>query len=330
PGMTLPNARAQLDALSHRLEQDYPRFNTGWTIDMAPIRDTYVGDTRLPLLALQGAALFVLLIACANLASLLLARAIAQQKQFAVRIALGARGSAIFARIAAEAAILSCAGAMVGLALTYWSLAVLPSIAPEGIMNVVFPQFKDVPINGWIMFFALLGCITISMIMAVIPVLRVSTTNFIVESLSLGTRTSTRSNTWHSLQSTLIAIEVSLSLMLMIGSGLMVRSISRLESRNLGIATDHLMTMRIALPMNRYGTVTAVSNLTQQVLPQLLQLPGVESVGTTSVLPLSGMATRRPFQIDGDTTAMREGRQANYRVVSPDYFKTMGVRLLKG
>lgn len=328
PDSSLPQADAQLSALSSRLQQAHPDTNNGWQLSERPIREVYVGDIRTPLLVLQAAALFLLLIACANLANLLLARAIAQQRQFAIRMALGGGASAVFIKVAAEALVLSFAGAVLGVALAYWSLTVLPTLVPSDIINLALPSLKNVPLNGWIMAGSVLVCTLISLSMGVFPVRRSLTPNFVREALGEGSRGSSRSVSKNPIRSGLIITEVALSLLLLICSGLMVRSMSRLQDRTLGFEPTNVLTMRIVVPMNRYTDVASVSKLLDQVLPKMAAIPGVKDVGATSIMPLSGLATRRPFRLESATA--RDQHQANFRVVTPDYFKTMRIRMVKG
>jgi putative ABC transport system permease protein len=328
PGSTIAQADAQLAALSTRLQQAHPDVDAGWLLSVRPIREIYVGDIKTPLLVLQTGALFLLLIACANLANLLLARAIAQQRQFAIRMALGGGASAVFMKVAAEAIALSFVGAVLGVALAYWSLTALPTLIPSDIINLALPSLKNVPLNGWIMAASVLVCMLISLLMGVFPVRRSLTPSFVREALGEGSRGSSRRVSRNPIRSGLIIAEVALSLLLLICSGLMVRSMLRLQDRTLGFEPANVLTMRIVVPMNRYSNVGAVSKLLDQVLPKMGAIPGVKDVGATSIMPLSGLATRRPFRLE--TATERDQHQANFRVVTPDYFKTMRMRLVKG
>lgn len=330
PGVTLQQAQMQLHGLSERLQQSFPREDAGWSIEARSIRDSYVGDIRTPVLVLQCAAVVLLLIACANLSNLLVARAIAQQKQFAIRMALGAARSVVVTRIASEAFILSLGGALAGAALAIWALSVLPGLAPSNVLNLAIPSLRNVSLSWSSLTTSVITCFLVSSLMGVAPIWRRLASDLAAQSLTDGNRGTSRAASRNFLRSGLVIAEVSLSLLLLIGSGLMIRTMLHLQNRNLGFDADNILTLRIVAPVNRYSDTASVAVFLDQVLPRIAAIPGVKSAAVANVLPLSGMGARRPFHLADDARMVSNQQQADFRVVTPDFFRTLNIPLVKG
>jgi putative ABC transport system permease protein len=330
PGATLQQVQAQLAGLSQRLRHAYPATNVGWSLEIKSIRDTYVGDIRVPLLILQGGAFFLLLIACANLVNFLLARGIARQRQFAIRMTLGAPASSVFLSIAVEAFLLLVCGTIAGFVLAKLCLDVIPRMMPTAVANLAIPSLENVPLNWASLIVSVLAGMTSGLLVTTFPVWRSLREGHVRESLGEASRGSSGRIARSPLRSALIIAEVALSLLLLVGSGLMLRTMLRLTERNLGFDPANVLTMYVVLPMNHYNNPQVVSHFLDQVLPAMKAIPGVTDAGAISMLPLSGMATHRTFKLEGYPSPSRDQQQANFRVVSPEYFKTIHMRLLKG
>lgn len=334
-GRLAPSARIrvlqeQLTVLAQRLRNLYPGSNAGWTLVAVPIRDTYVGDIRIPLLVLQGGACFLLLIACTNLANFLCARTIARKKQFAIRITLGGGSSSVFLAIVVEAFLLSLVGAALGFWLAKWCLSSVPRMMPAGVANLAIPSLQDIPLNWWSLILSLVIGLTFGIIFAILPIWRPLRDSSVGDSLAEASRRGSPRVTRSPIRSALIAAEIALSLLLLVGSGLMLRTMLRLTDRKLGFDPHNVLTMFVFLPTNRYNTPPTVSRFLDESLPSIRRIPGVAATGAVSILPLSGMATRRTFEFQGVPLASRGQQQADFRVVSPDYFQTLSIRLLQG
>ncbi len=316
PGVTAQQAHAELDTIGSRLEKQYPNANQGIGVSFLPLHEYIVGDIRPVLLVLLGAVVVVLLIACANLANLLLARATVRAREISIRTTMGASRTRLLRQLLTESILLALLGGILGLALAVLAVPSLLALSPPDIR-----EFKEIGINREVLAFSFLVSVVCGMIFGLIPALQASRSNpnqFLKE----GERGSTagRSRT----RSALVIAEVGLSLSLLVGAGLLVKSFSRLMNVNPGFDTDHLLTFNLGLP-----PATDAARQTafyQQVVQGLQALPSVQSVGAVSRLPLAGGNSGRSFMTPGDST----GYSADIRISTPDYFRTMGIPLLKG
>ena len=316
PGVTAQQARAELDTIGRRLEKQYPDSNGEVGISFLPLHEYVVGDIRPVLLVLLAAVVMVLLIGCANVANLLLARATARAKEISIRTALGASRRRLLRQLLTESVLLALMGGALGIVLAVLAVPALLALSPPDIR-----QFTQIGINREVLAFSFLASFVCGVVFGLIPALQSSRSNP-NEFLKEGERGSTanRGRT----RSALVIAEVGLSLVLLVGSGLLVKSFARLMNVNAGFDPDHLLTFNLGLP----PSTDAVHQLAfyQQVMQRLQALPGVQAVGAVSRLPLAGGNSSRSFNVPG----LEKYYNADIRVSTPDYFRAMGIPLLKG
>ena len=316
PGVTVQQARAELDTIGRRLEAQYPDSNGEVSVSFLPLHEYIVGDVRPVLLVLLAAVVIVLLIGCANVANLLLARATARAKEISIRTALGASRRRLLRQLLTESVLLAIVGGILGLLLAVLAVPSLLALSPPDIR-----QFKQIGINREVLAFSFLASVVSGVVFGLIPALQSSRSNP-NEFLKEGERGSTanRGRT----RSALVIAEFGLSLVLLVGAGLLVKSFARLMDVNPGFDPDHLLTFNLGLP----SSTDPVRQLAfyQQVVQRLQALPGVQAVGAVSRLPLAGGNSSRSFNVPG----IEKGYDADVRVSTPDYFRAMRIRLLKG
>jgi putative ABC transport system permease protein len=324
PNVKIDQARAAMSAIAGQLEQQYPATNTGWGVELAPLQENEVSQIRPALLLLLGAVGFVLLIACANVSNLLLARTAARRKEMAIRGALGASRQRLVNQMLTESVLLATLGGVAGALLAVWGMDLLVSLNPGNI-----PRLGDARIDGRVLGFTLALSVLTALIFGIAPALLASKPDLIEAIKETGQASSSRSRL--KLQGLLVVSEIAVALVLLIGAGLMIRSFLRLHQVNPGFNTENALTMRIWLPASRYGSNEQQTAFFQQVIARLEGLPGVRSVGAIQDLPLK--ANRMVFKLDieGRATPQR-GREyeAAYRAITPDYLRTMSIPLLGG
>ncbi len=316
PEVTVPQARAELKTIARRLEKEYPNSNDKVGMSFMPLHEYVVGDIRPVLLVLLAAVLVVLLISCANVANLLLARAAARAKEISIRTTLGASRRRLLRQLLTESVLLALSGGALGILLAFAAVPSLLALSPPDIR-----EFKQIGINWEILTFSLVASVVCGIAFGLLPALqslRSNPNDFLKE----GERGSTanRGRT----RSTLVIAEVSMSLVLLVGAGLLVKSFFRLMDVNPGFDPDHLLTFSLGLPSST-GPARQLA-FYQQVLQQLQVLPAVKSVGAVSRLPLSGGNSSRSFNASGNGNEYT----ADVRVATADYFRAMGIPLLKG
>ena len=316
PGVTMQQARVELDTIGRRLETQYPDSNGDVGVSFLPLHEYIVGEIRPVLLVLLAAVVIVLLIGCANVANLLLARATARSKEISIRTALGASRSRLLRQLLTESCLLALVGGVLGFLLAVLAVPTLLALSPPDIR-----QFKQIGINPGVLGFSFLTSVACGVLFGLLPALQ-SSRSRPNESLKECERGSTanRGRT----RSALVIVEVGLSLVLLVGAGLLVKSFARLMEVNVGFDPDHLLTFSLGLP----SSTDPVRQLAfyQQVVQRLQALPGVQAVGAVSRLPLSGGNSSRSFKVPG----IEEGYDADIRVSTPDYFRAMRIPLLKG
>jgi putative ABC transport system permease protein len=324
PGVTIDQARAEMNALGARLEQQYPDFNKGWGITLVPLHTQFAGDLKPALMILLIAVGFVLLIACANVANLLMARSVARQKEFAIRTALGAGRLRLLRQLLTESVLLALAGCAIGLLVARWGMDALLAISPRDLLS-----FTSVSIDKRVLGFALALSVLTSLIFGLLPALEASRPNT-NESLKEGGRGTTGGRA-HRVLNWFVVAQVALSLMLLIGSGLMIKSLMRLQSVDPGFDPNNVQTVSVTLPRARYTEPPKRIEFFQQLLARVRQLPGVRAAGAASAPPFMGLGAATGFDIEGQP-ALPAAQKAvtDVRVVDQDYFKTMGIPLLKG
>ena len=315
-GVTMQQARAELDTIGRRLETQYPNSNDQTGVSFLPLHEYVVGDIRPVLLVLLAAVVIVLLIVCANVANLLLARGTARAKEISIRTALGASRRRLLRQLLTESVLLALVGGVLGFLLAALAVPALLALSPPDIR-----EFKQIGINREVLGFSFLASVISGVVFGLIPALQ-SSRSSPNEFLKEGERGSTanRGRT----RSVLVIAEVGLSLVLLVGAGLLVKSFARLMEVNAGFDPDHLLTFNLALT----SSVDRVRQFAfyQQVVQRLQALPGVQAVGAVSRLPLSGGNSSRSFNVPG----IEKDYEADIRVSTPDYFRAMRIPLLKG
>ena len=325
PGVSLAEAQAEMDGIAANLEKQYVDFNTKWGVTLVPLRTQLVGSIRPALLVLLGAVAFVLLIACANVANLLLARAATRQREIAIRTALGAGRWRVIRQLLTEATVLAALGGAVGLLLALWGVDLLLALSPKDLLGL-----QGVGLDYRVLGFTFGVSVLTGVIFGLAPALEASRPN-LNDSLKEGGRGAVTGGRSHRLRDLFVVAEIALALVLLIGSGLMIRSFARLQSVDPGFDANNLLTARLLLPRARYGEDPKCKAFFKQLTDRVQSLPGVRSVGTVSYLPITagGAATR--MVIEG-RPPLPPGEQlgGDVRVVDGGYFQTMKIPLLQG
>ncbi len=325
PGATREQAQTEMTAIAERLEQSYPDSNQGIGVKVVPLNEQVVGNVRPALLVLMGAVALVLLIACANVANLSLARSSARQKEIAIRTALGASRGRIVRQLLTEALLLSMAAAVAGTLLSLWGIKAMLSLSRE-----TLPRAYEISVDVRVLGFAVAIALLTSVIFGLTPALQASKIN-LSESLKEGSRGLSGAQRSNHVRSLLVVSEVALSLVLLIGAGLMIKSLASLLKVDPGFKPDKTLTMQIALLGSRYPTANQQIGFFQAVTHRVEMLPGIQSAGLISSAPLSGGVYAGGFSIEGRVlTSEADDLVSDRRMISPEYFNALGIPLLKG
>ena len=323
-GVTYKQAEAEMRAIGATLEQQYPDEGFRLGASIVSLQEDIVGDVRSSLLVLLGAVGFVLLIACANVANLLLARAAARHKEIAVRRALGAGRWRILRQLLTESLLLSLLGGTLGLLLAMWGVDLLVASSPLDI-----PRLKEIGLDSRVLSFTLLVSALTGIIFGLAPALHASKVD-LNDALKEGGRGSTEGIARNRVRSLLIVTEIALSLVLLIGAGLMIKSFMRLREVDPGFNAKNVLTTGISPSRVKYPAVEQQRNFLSAVLQRLESLPGVEAAGLVSPLPMSGNASSKTFTLEGQPLAPGNLSASNFRLISPNYFRAMGIPLQRG
>src|SRR6185369_13594013 len=325
PGFSLAQAQADMSTIATRLQQQYPETNTDLGAVITPLHEHLVGDIRPALLILLGAVGLVLLIACANVANLLLARAAVRQKEIAVRVALGARRARLIRQFLTESVSLSLLGGLVGLVIAYVGLIVLKAFIPENIS-----QARAISIDYKVLGFTLLVSVLTGLIFGLAPALQSIRFNQ-AETLKEGGRDAATGGSGKRLRSLLVMAEVAISLVLLIGAGLLINSFLRLRNVDPGFRAENLLTMKIVLPDSKYERKVQRSAFYTNLIQRVQSLPGVRSAAVTTNLPLYRQGNSISISIEGKPQPPPGQEDIIVtRIISPGYFDTMSIPLLKG
>jgi len=327
PGIGLPEARADLLTVSARLAAAYPATNRNVAVQLKPLRDELVGSLRPAMLSLLGAVLLVLVIACANVASLLMVRATAQRREIAVRQALGSGQAQLFSQFLAQAVVLCLLGGTLGLLLAAGVLPLLRT-ALAHTASLDPSMIQSIGLNIPVMLFALFTCVATAILFSMFPLMNGSPR--LAETLRAGERGSTGSR--NRMRGTLVAGEIAIAVVVLFLSTLVVRSFQRLLAVDPGFRTDHLLSAEITLPEPKYSDDSPVTNhFYEQLLENIAQSPGVSSAATTTQVPLRPSQVMTRFLVEGaPPTAPGTFPVAQIRYVSPSFFNTFGVALQSG
>jgi putative ABC transport system permease protein len=324
-GATLQQAQAELNRTSQQLAAAYPDSNTALGFMLRPLHEELVGDVRPALYVLLAAVGFVLLIACANVANLLLARAAARQREIAVRVALGASRWRIVRQLLTESLLLALAGGGLGLLLAMWGLDLLIAAAPQNI-----PRLHEAALDPVVLAFTVGVSLLTGVVFGLAPALQATKTDF-NEALKEGGRSGGEGLRQNRLRAVLVVAEVALSLVLLVGAGLLMQSFTRLLKVDPGFRPEHVLTADVVARSNSYPKPEQRAAFFQQVLQRIAQLPGVEAAGAVSPLPLGGNFEAFSFTIEGHPPAPRgEEPSADFRITSADYFRAMSIPVQRG
>jgi putative ABC transport system permease protein len=324
-GVPLDAARAEMSAFAARIAEQYPDSNSGVGTALVPLHEQVVGDVRMAMLVLLGAVALVLLIACANVANLLLSRAAAREKEVAIRAALGASRARLIRQHLTESLVLAVIGGAFGLLLAFWMVDVLVSFAPKGT-----PRVEEIGVDTSVLAFTFAVALVTGLAFGLAPALLSSRTNF-NSALKEGGRDARASARGNRVRSALVVAEVSLALMLLVGAGLLIKSFINLQRVDPGFNAKGALRLDVGLPRIRYGDPTRTAAFFKQLVDRIEALPGVESAGAVSSLPLSGGGTDTSFLIEGQPHPEANREPVSFfSKVTPDYFRTMGIRLVRG
>jgi putative ABC transport system permease protein len=326
PGVPPEQAAAEVRTLAAQLKTEYPdAYSSDWSLVTTPLAQRTIGSVRPALLVLLGAVGFVLLIACANVANLLLARAAARSKEIAVRTALGASRERLLRQLLTESLLLALTGGLLGLGLAYWGVRSVAALNPGNL-----PRADEIGIDGSVMAFTLVVSVLTGLLFGLAPALHAAAAD-LHGMLKEGGRGSAGDRSGQGLRRMLVVAEVALALTLLTGAGLLVKSFARLQGVDPGFDPDRLLTFNLALPPARYPSDTQQIAFTDQVLPALAAVPGVRAVGSTSVMPFGGSWSTSSFEIEAYQPPPKVPNPwGDIRIVSPGFFDALRIPLRRG
>ncbi|HKW63263.1 MAG TPA: ABC transporter permease [Candidatus Acidoferrum sp.] len=325
PSATVQQARVQMNTIAAQIAQEYPDFNGNWGANAVPVREQISGDLRPALWILFGAVGFVLLIACANVSSLLLARAAAREREMAIRTAIGASRWRIAFQLLTESVLLAVIGGGIGVALAVWGTNALLAATPRNLLDL-----RSVSVDTRILAFAVGSTLLAGLIFGFLPSF-ISAHSSVTETLKEGGRSSSAGKGRGRARSAFVVLQMCLALVLLAGSGLLIRSFIRLVGVDPGFDASHLLTFKVTLPGLKYGTDAKCQAFFQELLPRLSHLPGVRSVTMNSFPPFTGLGAATGVRLlSQPPRSLKDLPDAEVRVVGPNYFSTMGIPLRAG
>jgi putative ABC transport system permease protein len=325
PGVTREQAEADLTAVAERIRRQYPVSNAQKLgVTLSPLREEVVGAFRLALWVLLGAVGMVLLITCANLANLALARATGRRREMAIRAALGATRRRLVHQLATESLLLALFGAGFGLLLAFYGIDLLLALGPA-----TLPRASEVDIDFRVLGFTLALSLLAGALFGLAPAWQATRVS-LDEELKGSGRGASGGKRQNRARSLLVVSEIALSVVLLAGAGLLIKSFLRLQAVNPGFEVENALAIRLSLPKAQYSNRAAVTAFYEKLRPQFESLPGVEAVGFVSALPLSGVLYSIPFTIEGRATSPDEAHRADYRVVDAGYFRALKIPLIAG
>src|SRR5438105_3984409 len=324
PGVTVTQANSDLSTIADALAKQYPDSNTHFGVLAKPLREDLIGDVRTALYILFGAVVCVLLIANANVANLLLARASARGKEIALRAAMGASRGRIIRQLLTESVLLSGLGGGFGLLLAQWGTEALVKTVPQNI-----PRISNIQLDASVLVFTLLVSLVTGVVFGLVPAWQASHVD-LNSSLKSGSRTGSAGEGKGRVRNALIMAEVAIALVLLISAGLLIQSFARLGRVQSGVRTERLLTARISLPDSAYPKNENIIAFSDKFLSGIRALPGVESASTIVPLPLSGNNMTTSFDVEERPLPQGQRATAPIRVIATDYFKTMGIPVRQG
>jgi predicted permease len=324
-GVPIEAADAELKTIMQQLGEQYPQTNELVTAELVPLREQLVGDVRPALLVFMGAVGLVLLIACANVANLLLARGAGRDREMAVRAALGAGRGRLVRQTLVESMVLAVAGAVVGLLIATWVIALLQRANLD-----MLPRLEEVAIDWRVIAFTIGLSLFVGLLFGIAPALRLSGTA-LAGSLRDGQRSITGGSSLGDPRRLLVLAEVSLAMMLLVGAGLLIRSFERLQSVDAGVQIDGVLRAFLVPPSARYPEMSQVANFYDELRAEIERIPGVQGVALTNQVPVSGGSNYLSFGIEGrDDPPAGTPQDAQRYTVTPDYFRVFGIPLVSG
>ena len=323
PGVTVAEAQANMDVITASLAKQYPDSNKYFGARVVSEQEELTHSIRPALFVMMVAVGFVLLIACVNVANLLLARATGRTREIAIRSALGAGRQRVVRQLLTESFLLALMAGTLGLLLAVWGSAALVRFSPENL-----PRVAEIQMDGWVLAFTMGLALLTGMLFGLAPALQVSHAN-IVDALKEGALSSTAGRGRHALRSALVVVEMALALVLLVGSGLLIRSLVHLQGVNPGFDARNVMTSSVDLPDAKYSDAKKAQYF-KDLMPQLKALPGVQSAAGIYPLPMGGDEIRTSFQVEGHPVAKSEEPHTSLRDITPDYFATMRIPILQG
>jgi predicted permease len=325
PGVDLKQAQAEMNTISSRLEEQYPTDDKGWRAVVVPLREQLVGDVRPALLVLLGAVAFVLLIACANVANLMLAKTLGRRKEIAIRSALGASRSRVLQQVLSESVLLALLGGILGLLIAHFGVQLISAFLASQLN-----QSPDISADIWVLCFTLVVSVLTGVLAGLAPALRLTRTD-LNEALKQGLGRTDSDSGGTRTRGLLVVSEVALSLMLLIGAGLMIRSLWLLRSVDPGLDPNNVLTMRVGVPSTRFPSPLQQSNFFSEVVQRVRVLPGVDSAGVIDSVPMSGGGSIQPIAIEGrPALQMSDQPEVGVRSISPRYIEALRIPLLRG
>lgn len=323
PGVTVAQADAEMRVIAAQLAAQYPKTNKGWTVFVMPVLEYSTRNVRVVLYTLLGAVGCVLLIACANIANLLLARATARHREISVRAALGAGRGRLVRQLLTESGLLAFFGGLAGLLLAQWGLAALLALAPA-----TLPRTSNIHLDAAVVAFSVGLSLLTGIIFGAAPAWLAAHTD-VNEALKQGARGSTEGGARGRFRSALVILEVAFALVLLGGAGLLTRSFMALTRVDPGFNPENATVLQLALPEKKYPKPEQQKAFVDSLLQRLTALPGVQAVGVTQVLPLTGDYSLA-FEIEGRPLPESDWPSTTYYAITPDYFRAMGIRLIRG
>ena len=324
PDVTVKQAQIEMNTIASRIEQQYPEL-AGYGVNIVSLHNQVVGGTRPALMILFGAVVFLLLIACANIANLLLARSAARAKEIAVRAGLGAKRKRLIRQLLTESVLLSAAGGLIGLLMAFWGVSLFVSISPGDL-----PRLNEIAVDARVLAFTFVISVGTGILFGLFPALHASKPN-LSEMLKEAGRSSTGGIRGNRIRNTLVLAEIALAMVLLVGAGLMIKSFMQLQKTNVGFTTDNILTMRLQLPSSKYSERSQSAGFYQRLIQRVEAQPGVRGAAVISSIFLSKTANSSAFTIEGRPPFRpEESVEVPFDAVSAGYFQVMGIPLLKG
>jgi putative ABC transport system permease protein len=325
PGATLEGSQSEMDSIARRVQDQINSPTRDWTWTSISLAERIVGNIRPALLVLLVAVLFVLLIASANIANLLLARATVREREMSVRIALGASRARLLRQLLTESLLLAVVGALAGLPLAIWGVRLLVALSPADL-----PRSQEISIDGRVLGFTLLVALVCGLIFGLAPALQSSRLN-LNESLKEGGRSGTDGSGKRRMRNALVVTEIAFSLILLVGAGLMIKSFMKLQSVSPGFKPDHILTMHLTLPRVKYDTDEKITSYYRQLIERVAAVRGVEAAGLSLSLPPNNLEVSDSFTIEGKPWPPGTSEPfVPILFTSPEYFSALGIPLLEG